>query len=463
MRRYTRFELRGLGGKTLNFLWLKFFVLMVDLFLVTDNIIFLLKSFFRIPIIGDLWWLWSFLFFSFLASQFWLIYRQELWRRTNIRWVVLEIRMPRELRKTPRAMEQVFTAIHGIRNNPSSWKEKWWDGEVSLWFSAEIVSFGGEIHFYMVVPENHKEFVEAALYAQYTDIEIVEAEDYITRLPPTMKDLKEAGYTLFGNELILAKPDAYPIRSYIDFEATEEEKTLDPISALLETIAKIKPQETIWIQILFRPKNNDSWKQASEKLVDELIEKIQKRRGGKSELSLTYPFYTTGDKETIEAIERNISKPGFDALIRYIYVAPKEIAREGFARRGVYSAFNQYATEHLNKFKHNVKTWTKVGWYYYPWFFPQRRKFARQTRIYYKYRNRWIYDDDETSPLEKFLGITPFDWGLSAHEAKMTLNTEELATIYHLPTNVVLTAPLLKRVEARKISPPPGLPIYGKE
>lgn len=439
-----------------------------DLNFLIDSPLAILGAFFALPIIGDLWWLWGFLFFGYLAQQFWLIYKQEYWRKTEIKWVVLEIRVPRELRKTPKAMEQVFMAIHSIRNNPSSWKEKWVDGEVSMWFSAEIVSFGGEIHFYMVVPDKHKNFVEAALYAQYIDIEVVEVEDYIGRLSPTMEDLKKNGYDLFGNELILAKPDAYPIRSYIDFEAVEEEKTLDPISTLLETLARVKPQETIWIQILFRPKNDDSWKVEGEKLVDKLIKEINKRRGGEPEpatepSAFTVPFYTKGDKEVIEAIERNIAKPGFDALIRYIYVAPKKIANESFARRGVYSAFNQYASEAFNKFKHNVKAWTKVGWYYYPWVFPGRRKFARQRRIYQKYRARWMYDDDEASPLEKFLGITPFDWGLGARSAKMVLNTEELATIYHPPTNVVLTAPLLKRVEARKIGPPAGLPIYGKE
>lgn len=439
-----------------------------DLNFLVDSPLAILEGFFALPIIGDLWWLWGFLLFSYLALEFWLIYIQELWRKTEIKWVVLEIRVPRELRKTPKAMEQVFMSIHGVKNNPSSWKEKWWDGEVTMWFSAEIVSFGGEIHFYMVVPDKHKNFVEAALYAQYTDIEVVETEDYIGRLPSTMEDLKARGYDLFGNELILAKPDAYPIRSYVDFEAAEEEKTLDPISAMLETIAKIRPQETIWIQILFRPKVDDSWKVESEKLVDELIDKIRKRRGGEGGPSgettaFTYPFYTTGDKEVIDAIERNIAKPGFDALIRYIYIAPKEFYNEGFARRGIYSAFNQYASEAFNKFRHNIKAWTKVGWYYYPWVFPGRRKFARQRRIYQKYRTRWIYDDPETSPLEKFLGITPFNWGIGARAKKMVLNTEELATIYHLPTNVVLTGPLLKGVEARKIGPPAGLPIYGEE
>ena len=41
---------------------------------------------------------------------------------------------------------------------------------------------------------------------------------------------------------------------------------------------------------------------------------------------------------------------------------------------------------------------------------------------------------------------------------KYVLNTEELATIYHLP-DMGVRAPLLPRVEAKRGEPPVGLPI----
>ena len=41
------------------------------------------------------------------------------------------------------------------------------------------------------------------------------------------------------------------------------------------------------------------------------------------------------------------------------------------------------------------------------------------------------------------------------------LNTEELATIYHYPSNIVLTAPSIKRIESRKVSSPAQLPGQG--
>ena len=43
------------------------------------------------------------------------------------------------------------------------------------------------------------------------------------------------------------------------------------------------------------------------------------------------------------------------------------------------------------------------------------------------------------------------------------MNVEGIATLFHPPTAVVLTAPHVKRVESRKVGPPAGLPIFGEE
>ncbi|MCH7883427.1 hypothetical protein IIA95_03365, partial [Patescibacteria group bacterium] len=39
----------------------------------------------------------------------------------------------------------------------------------------------------------------------------------------------------------------------------------------------------------------------------------------------------------------------------------------------------------------------------------------------------------------------------------------ELATIFHPPSYLVLTAPFIKRVEAKRLGPPAGLEIFGEE
>ncbi len=410
--------------------------------------------------IFSLWWLWLFLVLVYLAFSIWMAYVQDYFKK-SIKWVMLEMRVPRELRKSPRAMEQIFMSMHAMRNSPGQVKDKYWEGETSMWFCCEVVSFGGEIHFYLRVPEKNKNMVQSAFYAHYPDIEITEVgEDYIHRFPEKVEEVEALGYNFFGNELILAKQDAYPIRTFYDFEANEEEQQLDPVATLLENLNKLTPQENIMVQILIRP-TDDSWKKESEKLVQVLKEKVRTEFSTASG-KIAFTERTPGEMETMKAIERNISKPGFDTVIRYLYIAKKEVYSMHFARRGVFSSFNQYASEALNKFKHNVKAWTTSSMWDPPYVFPKHRVKDRKDRIYANYRQRWMHEDTFTG---KLLQMKFADWGFTGQrkEASYVLNVEELATIYHPPTNIVLTGPLIKRIEAKKIGPPAGLPIYGEE
>lgn len=422
-----------------------------------------------------LWPVWLLLILIPISAQVWLAYRQLLFKRA-IGWVLLEIRIPRELKRNPQAMEQVFLSLHAIRNSPSNAKEKWWDGEVTLWFSFEIASLGGELHIYMRIPPKHRNMVEAAFYAQYPDAEIVEMkEDYMNRFPAkSISELLDKGYEFFGNELILAQDDGYPIRTYREMEAIEEESKVDPIAALLETMSKIKPPEFLIVQLLVRPLIDDRWLKAGRKMVDVLREKFGRRQ-------MFSPAFgefvmidrTPGEIELMKAIGHNLSKPAFDSTLRYVYMSPRELYSDGFARRGTLSAFNQYAVEDRNRFRHNIKVWTRTQIYFYPYIFPKRRGYARKVTMYRNLRQARL---EEETFMGTLFDVNLFNWGLALKDLKkffmwfgsrkrpeMVLNVEALATIFHLPTMVVLTGPLIKRVEARKIGPPAGLPIYGEE
>lgn len=414
-----------------------------------------------LTLIFQLWWLWLFLILFFITRSLWLVYAQEMYKKSNI-WMLLELQIPRETERSPRAMEQVFMAIHSVKNSPATAKEKWWDGETPLWFSCEAASFGGEIHFYLWIPSKHRNMIEAALYAHYPDIEIREApDDYVSRFPPTFRELSERGYTLFGNELVLSKEDAYPIRTYHDFEEKQEEFQLDPIASLLEILTKLKPQEHLWVQFLIRPKVDDSWKKEGEGIIKELKEKVGKRQVMTAFGEMVMIDRTPGETEIMKAVEKNVEKPGFDAVIRYLYIAPQEIYDGNFGQRAVPGALNQYASEALNKFSHNVFAWTRASLWFWPFLFPNRRAFARKERMYAKYRTRKMYGE-KLAPV--LVDMKFFDWGTRAwKKSKMVLNVEELATIFHLPMKAVLTGPLIKRIEARKAGPPAGLPIYEDE
>jgi len=406
----------------------------------------------------------------FVVPGTWLAYIQARYLK-NTKFVLLELRPPREVRKTPRAMEQVFTALHSLGSGPelvlfwAKMNEKWWNGEVIFPYSLEMASFSGEIHFYMWVPERHRNIIEAALYSHYPDMEVRDAENYMDRLPRTYKELNAAGYEIFGTEFLLAQKvakrfDVYPIRTYFDFEAVAEEKELDPISGVMEVLAKIRPQDTMWIQIILQPLIGEDMKAFRKEGEDVLKEMKAKSRSVKNEqtgeVHMVMP--SPGETETMRAIERKISKPPFNAVIRHVYIGPKEGFSSNYGQRGVVSAFNQYASETYNKFRNNGFVWTRANLWYPPHFFPKARLLGRKERIMKFYRNRKIYDD---TFMARVLDYEIVNYG--ARVRMITLNAEELATLFHLPTVLVMTSPIMKSEEARRVGPPAGLPIYGEE
>lgn len=422
------------------------------------------------------WWLWLFLALFFFAKAVWMVYIQEYFKKKTTVWTMLEMHIPREMTQTPRAMEQVFTGIHALKNSASDYEEKYWDGEVPMWFSFEAVSFGGEVHFYLFIPQIRRKHIEAVFYAMYPDIEFTEvAEDYIQRLPATAEELYDRGYRMFGNELLLSKKPVYPIRTYLDFEAAAEEKEVDPVASLMETLARIDPREHLWVQILARPKVDSfiaAFRKAGEDEIDAIREvgRFVRLPSGAAAIDpeTGFPLYSIpspGQVEQMKGIDRKTGKPAFDVLIRYIYFSPQEIFSNSFGRRSIFMVMNAYAAESFNKFGHNVFAWTLAKIWYSPYIFPRRRAAARREWLYRKYREREMYPD---TLLEAPLKMKLFHWGFKPWHPPVrsgyspVLCTEELATIFHPPTAAVLAGPLIKRVDARRRGPPATLPIYGE-
>lgn len=411
------------------------------------------------------WWLWLPMVLFALLYQLWLMHVREEYKR-KAGGVLLEIRIPRELKKSPKSMEQIIAGLYGLRNAPGNIIEYYVDGEVTLWFSLEIISLSGDIHFYIRAPKKHKTIVEALFYAQYPDIEIAEVPDYMDTLPKTMHEVHTTGYELWGSELVLVKPDAYPIRTYEDFSSTVEEEQLDPVSALLEIFGKMRRGEKVVLQVLIRPADN-RWVEKTEALLNEMKTKTAKTykrqiaipagESGADEMAASIAR-TPGEIETMKAMSRNISKPGFETVIRFLYIAPKEIYGINLPKRGIFASFNQYAVPNMNYFRHNHKMRTEAWWVEPPYIFPKRRMIAKKRRILKNYRERRMPEETFAS---KIFTSELFDWNLKSQT--ITLNTEELATIWHLPSHLVLTAPFVRRVESRKMGPPAGLPIYHQE
>lgn len=366
-----------------------------------------------------------------------------------IKWVLLELKIPQDPGKSPKATEQIFATLHGTLPPPILWRNRFFKGHMVNWISLEIVGIGGEIHFYIRTPEQFKKLVQSQIYAQYPEAEITEvADDYVNLLPSSMPDDSN---DLFGSEMILSKEDYYPIRTYPEFEekssGPDYVKRIDPLASLSEVMSSLEAGEFLGVQLLIRP-TGDGWvkkgqaemdklqgkkPKAGESMLSNFVFEIDKLIPGHTEVNKEekrpeQTQLTSGKQEAMKAAEKKMSKIGYECGIRFMYSGP----RENFHRAhisGVVGAFKQFALQTINSFKLNSATITAGKW---P--FKKQKEYKKKRFFFIKYKNRSL-------PRKFFI-----------------LNTEELATIYHLP-DIGVKSPLLPRVEAKKGEPPVGLPI----
>ena len=101
--------------------------------------------------------------------------RQYAWSIAQPK-VLLEIKLPRDTKKTPLAMETILSNMH-LRPGTGTFFKKYWDGRTFPWYSLEIVSLGGRVHFYIWTRESYRHIIETYLYSQYPGVEVVEAVD----------------------------------------------------------------------------------------------------------------------------------------------------------------------------------------------------------------------------------------------------------------------------------------------
>lgn len=91
---------------------------------------------------------------TIVAWNLWLTYIQSIFLK-GLKWTLLEIRPPKEVFKSPAAMELVLNALYAGAQG-DDWITKYWKGEQSLFSSLEIISTEGKVRFLMRVPTKFK-------------------------------------------------------------------------------------------------------------------------------------------------------------------------------------------------------------------------------------------------------------------------------------------------------------------
>ena len=158
------------------------------------------------------WPVWAPLILLNLAWHVWLDYIRRGWIQGQ-GYIFLEIRLPKDVAKSPAAMELVLQGIWE-NANISTPADAFWEGKMREWFSLEIVSVGGEVRFFIWAFPRWRKIIESRIYAQYPGAEVFEAKDYALDLKYDPDKTTNA----WGVNTALVKPDAYPIKTYQEFE-----------------------------------------------------------------------------------------------------------------------------------------------------------------------------------------------------------------------------------------------------
>lgn len=394
------------------------------------------------------------------AVKLWYVMRRSEFIAKQ-KYILLEIKPPRNLVKTPLAMEAFLSGIH-LTGGEATWYARFKGGIRPFW-SLEIASFEGQVHFYIWGRANMRKIIEGQMYAQYPGVQIVEALDY-TRL--ISADPSE--YSVWGCDFMATGPNPLPIKTYIEYgldQVQKEPEQVDPISNLVEFMSSVGKGQQVWLQLVIRAHQGERYganaggKESSRRNAEgkvytwrdegkELIEEIRKKARNPyidpatGEERPGFPNPTKGESELMGAIDRNTTKLAYDVGVRGIYVAEPDKFNLTMVTHliGLFKPFTNTGWNGINSTK-----WMK-RFDDYPWEIgvENRKKYYRRRLVEAFRRRQFFYD--------------PFFYDGLFGDETMILSTEELATVYHIPSQSV-QAPGLERIHSTTGEAPSNLPL----
>lgn len=282
--------------------------------------------------------------------------------------------------------------------------------------SFEIVARGGLIHYYAVVPMVLLDVVRQAIEAAYPSARLQEVkEDSI---------FSQAGKLsgTIGGEFTLKKDFIYPIATY-------QETKRDAARALLNALSTATRDDGVAVQIMIRPAR-EGWTKVSV----EAASQIKKDKGEKAPgfggmmapKDLLEAFWKPPeagggeddskplgslDQAKVDAIEEKTRYPGYEVLVRVV-ASSSTSARSQALLKNVVAAFSLFDSPTMNGFKFSVsKNIEELVTAYIFRFFPQAV-------------NRNV------------------------------LNSIELATVFHLPSQSNIPTSQVQRQAAKQVDGP---------
>lgn len=399
------------------------------------------------------WWivfpimLWY--IFKIIWIDFTLVKSANSWRKSQ-KWTYVEVIPPREIEKGPKMMETIFSSMSGVLSTYNTFDEYLKGAWEHDRFSLELVGEEGKLHFYIRTQKRLLNMIEANIYAQYPDAEVLEVPDYTDNFP---KIIPNKNWDLWGTDFEFVAKDPIPIKTYDKFEETVTGEMNDPMSAIAEVIGTLGPGQHIWLQYVLQP-----LPEPNKKKYDDVIKKLKGEKvvepmglGGhlvdvfsnlakglsapvefakadkKEELPLEFRL-SPGEKELLKATEENLGRNLFKTKMRFIYLARKE-NWDGSYKSSFIGALKQFNDMNYNQFKPEdiSKTYGKI-------FFTEPRATFRKRKLLDRYKCRNM---DGTN---------------------IVFSTKELATVFHFP-DMGVKSPAVARTSGRLGSAPANLPI----
>ena len=361
---------------------------------------------------------------------------------------MLEINIPKEVHKSPQAMEFVIDVLHHLGGGGMSWKHHYWMGSILYPSSLEIVSIEGSIYFFIRTHKKLVDLIKTTIYSQFPQAEVNEVDDYTRHVPNYSKN--QESWELYGADFKLLGEDFLPIKTYVDYGLDqqvgkiEEFQKIDPLTPMIEFLSTLGPGEQIWIQYIIRGDAQSDWRKRANAFVTEKMNSGKSVDDGDTFQMLRL---SPGEQDQIKAVQRSLSKHAFETQIRGIYLTRKENENPGIVGYFKNPIFKPFSSLFLNGIKKNDDTgfdwvWEDVT---------GKRDLKKKRRFFDSYVTR-----DAFYGFDSFFDILkrPF----RSSEKPMIFTSEELATLFHFP-GAVSETPSLKRIDSVKSQPPVDLPI----
>lgn len=309
--------------------------------------------------------------------------------------------------------ETFFAAIGGLK--PEHGIKAWILGRPDS-IALEVVAHKKLVTFYITVPRYLQEFVEQQLHAQYSDAQIEPVDDYNMFAPTGV---------VLGGYLVLKRQSVFPLKTYKELDS-------DPMNALTNALSKVADGDGLAVQYIVRPAHH-SWRELGARIVKHMNngltleeamkgkssagwlatkEDVEKHNAEKRERKMSQ-----SDQKMVEAMGNKISKAGMEVNIRLVSSAQSADMATMNLNNAI-QAFSQY----------NI----------------------------YEYGNSF----SKVLPRTKGTLVDGFIFRTFEERQSIVLNTEEMASLWHLPLPTTDT-PNIRWMLARVAPVPTNVPTEG--